>query len=136
MDESATEIRVRYAETDRMGRAHHTHHLTWCEAGRTEWLRERGIAYADLEAEGVFLPVSRVEVDYRRPAAYDETVRVETWPSEVKSRTVTFRYRLSLRDAGELVARAETRLVCVDADGRIRRLPPSVRSVVEGAAST
>ena len=136
MDASAVEIRVRYAETDRMGRAHHTHHLTWCEAARTAWLRERGVAYADLEEAGVFLPVSRVEVDYRRPAGYDDTVRVETWPSRSRSRSVTFRYALTLAASGEVLAEAETRLICVDADGRVRRLPAEIREALEtGAAS-
>lgn len=134
MNENVIEIRVRYAETDRMGRAHHTHHLTWCEAGRTAWLRDRGIAYADLEEAGVFLPVSRVEVDYRRPAEYDEIVRVRTWPSRSRSRSVTFRYRLQRRGSRELIAEAETRLMCVDRDGRIRRLPAQVREAVGGGA--
>lgn len=135
MEESVVEIRVRYAETDRMGRAHHTHHLTWCEAARTAWLRERGIAYADLEADGVFLPVSRVEVDYRRPAGYDDTVRVAVWPTRARSRSVTFRYALTRAGSGEMLAEAETRLVCVDTEGRVRRLPDAIRSALENGTA-
>lgn len=131
MDVSVVEIRVRYAETDRMGRAHHSHHLTWCEAARTAWLRDRGVAYAELEEAGVFLPVSRVEVDYRRPAGYDEIVRVEAWPSRSRSRSVTFRYSITHAGSEEVLAEAETRLICVDADGQVRRLPPTVRETLE-----
>lgn len=136
MDASAVEIRVRYAETDRMGRAHHTHYLTWCEAARTAWLRERDVTYAELEEAGVFLPVFRVEVDYRQPADYDDTVRVEAWPSRSRSRSVTFRYSLTRAGSDEVLAEAETRLVCVDAEGRVRRLPPAVREVLEAGAES
>lgn len=135
MDASVVEIRVRYAETDRMGRAHHTHHLTWCESARTAWLRERGVRYADLENAGVFLPVSRVEVDYRRPAGYDETVRVEARLTRARSRSVTFRYELTRAGSGELLAEAETRLICVDREGRVRRLPAELREALEAGAA-
>ncbi len=136
MDASAVEIRVRYAETDRMGRAHHTHHLTWCESARTAWLRERGVSYGDLEDAGVYLPVSRVEVDYRRPVGYDEVVRVEAWPERARSRSVTFRYSLTRSGSDTLLAEAGTRLICVDGEGRVRRIPASVREALEvGAAS-
>lgn len=133
MDESTVELRVRYAETDRMGRAHHAVHLVWAEAGRTSWMRERGISYADLEDRGVFLPVSRAEVDYRAGVGYDETVRVRCWPASVRSRRVTFGYDFERAGDGGTVARAEVDLVCMDGDGRVRRLPDDVRAVLDGA---
>ena len=134
MDSTAVEVRVRYAETDQMGRAHHVHHLVWCEAARTAWLRERGASYAELESRGVLLPVSRVSVDYRRPVRYDETVRVETWPEAVRSRSVTFRYALRRPPDGELLAEAETELVCVDGEDRIRRMPDDLRTLLRAGA--
>lgn len=134
MSTSRIEVRVRYAETDRMGRAHHTHHLVWCEAGRTAWLEERGVRYADLEEEGVFLPVSRVSVEYRRPAGYDDRVEVETRLSGVKSRTVSFAYALRRVHDGALVATAETELICVDPEGRVRSLPAGLRELLSGEA--
>lgn len=133
MDSTTIELRVRYAETDQMGRAHHAHHLVWCESARTEWLRERGISYARLEAEGVFLPVSRVQVDYRGAVGYDERVRVEVWPDAVRSRAVTFRYRLSGGTDDAPVAEAETELVCVDGGRRARRIPEELRAVLAGS---
>lgn len=132
MDETSVELRVRYAETDRMGRAHHAAHLVWAEAGRTAWMRERGISYADLEDRGVLLPVSRVEVDYRGGVGYDEEVRITCWPASVQSRRVTFRYDLTRASDGEAVARMETDLVCLDGDRRVRRLPEDVRTVLTG----
>ena len=132
MDETSIEFRVRYAETDQMGRAHHANHLVWAEAGRTAWMRERGLSYADLEERGVFLPVSRVEVDYRGGVRYDETVRVTCWPASVRSRRVTFRYRITRRPDGGTLARMETDLVCMDGDQRVRRLPEDVREALGG----
>lgn len=136
MDGSSTvRVRVRYAETDQMGRAHHAHHLVWCEKGRTAWLRERGPSYADLEDRGVYLPVSRVRIDYKRPVGYDEVVVVETRPTAVRSRSVTFRYRLRRASDGEPVAEAETELVCMDAKQKIRRLPDELRATLEASAT-
>lgn len=113
-----------------MGRAHHTHHLVWCEAGRTAWLEEKGASYAELESRGVFLPVSRVAVDYRNPVGYDEEVLVVTRLSAVRSRSVTFTYTLRRASDDSLVARAETDLVCVDERGAVRRLPPGLRELL------
>lgn len=130
MDETTLELRVRYAETDRMGRAHHASHLVWAEAARTAWLRERGLSYAELEDRGVFLPVSRTEVDYRGGVGYDELVRVRCWPEDVRSRRITFAYEFERTEDGATVARAQTDLVCVDVDRRVRRLPDDLRTAV------
>ncbi len=129
----STEIRVRYAETDQMGRAHHSHYLVWCELGRTALMRERGLPYADLERRGLRLPVSRAEVEYRGGAGYDEPVRIETRVEAVRSRSVAFAYRLVHAEGGGLLARARTELVCTREDGRPVRLPEDVRSALEGA---
>lgn len=121
------EFRVRYAETDQMGRAHHGHYLAWCELGRTALMRERGVSYAELETRGTLLPVTRAEIEYRRAVGFDERVRVETEVEAVRSRGVRFRYGVYRADDGTLLARARTELVCTDAAGRPRRLPDDVR---------
>ncbi len=134
MNTSAIRLRVRYGETDQMGRAHHSHFLMWCEEGRTHWLRERGASYAELEREGVLLPVSRVNVSYREPARYEEEIEVVTWVEEVRSRSVTFAYRILRAGDGPLLAEAWTELVCMDASGRVRRLPQELRQRLEAAS--
>ena len=113
-----------------MGRAHHRHYLVWCELGRTALMREHGVSYAELERRGVMLPVSRVEVDYRAPAGYDEAVRVHTWLDRVRSREVVFAYHITRTDETGVettLARARTTLVCTDANGRPCRLPDALR---------
>lgn len=79
--------RVRYRECDPMGVAYHTHVLDWFEAARTEALRERGVAYKEIEETGIIMPVVTVEVRYRRPVHYDDLIVVEsTFPSEPAAR--------------------------------------------------
>ncbi|MFQ5688938.1 MAG: acyl-CoA thioesterase [Gemmatimonadota bacterium] len=131
-DESdVIEIRVRYAETDQMGRAHHSHYLVWCELGRTRFMRGRGISYAELERRGLRLPVSKAHVEYRQGVGYDDTVRIRTRVEQVRSRSVRFAYRLERGDDGVPMARAWTELVCTNAHGTLMRLPTIVRSALE-----
>ncbi len=129
----AVEVSVRYAETDQMGRAHHGVYVVWCELGRTSMMRERGVSYAELERSGVLLPVTRLDVDYRNAAYYEETVRIMTRVAEVRSRSVTFAYEV-FGPGERLLARARTTLTCTDGEGRVRRLPARVRSALQAAS--
>jgi acyl-CoA thioester hydrolase len=127
------ELRVRYPEVDRMGFVYHAHYLTWCELGRTELIRDRlGLSYADLEDRGVLLAVSDASLRYHRAARYDERVRVETRVEEVRSRTVTFGYTIVRIGDGERLATARTALICIDGEGRPRRIPPEVAGALAG----
>jgi acyl-CoA thioester hydrolase len=124
---------VRYAETDQMGRAHHGVYVVWCELGRTSMMRERGVSYADLERRGVYLPVTRLDVRYRSAARYEDPVRIDTRVQQVRSRMIRFDYELF--GPGELLlARASTELACIDAEGRMRRLPEDVRAALTAAS--
>lgn len=127
----SVEVRVRYAETDQMGRAHHRNYLVWCELGRTTLMREHGVSYAQMEREGVMLPVSRVEVEYRGALLYDDLVRIETRVERVRSRDIVFAYRMTRVDDGLVAAVARTTLVSADSTGKPARLPAEVRSVLE-----
>lgn len=128
------DVRVRYAETDQMGRAYHAHYLVWCEVGRTRLMRRLGSSYGDLEERGIFLPVSDARISYRRAAEYEDRVRVVTDVERVRSRTVTFGYELHRRPDGALLATARTVLICVDGDGRPRRMPDGLRRLLADRA--
>ncbi len=128
---SRTEIRVRYAETDQMGHAHHMNYLAWFELGRTELMRANGVSYAGLEDEGILLPVAHAELDYRQGAGYDELVWIRSRVKQVRSRTVTFAYEAVRAEDEALLARGTTRLVCTDADLRLRRIPADAQRVLE-----
>lgn len=116
-----------------MGRAHHGVYVVWCELGRTAMMRERGVSYAEMERNGVLLPVTRLEVEYRAAAYYEETVRIETRVHEVRSRSVAFTYEV-IGPGDRLLARARTDLACIDGGGRTRTIPQEVRDALRGAA--
>jgi len=130
--ESVSDIRVRYAETDQMGVAYHTNYLVWCEIGRTDYMRERGLPYAELERRGVFLAVAEARVRFVAPARYDEHVRVRTRLERIQTRAVTFAYELSRLTAGGSVpiASASTKLVAMDGNGVARKLPDDFLATV------
>lgn len=134
---STSEIRVRYAETDQMGVAYHANYLVWCEVGRTDFIRQLGVTYAEMERQGVLLAVADAQVRYHASARYDEIVRIETRLSGVRSRMVTFGYELSRVAADgaiERVASASTALVSLGRDGRPVALPPHFRTLLEQAS--
>src|ERR1700758_5338690 len=95
-------IRVRYAETDRMGLLHHANYLVYFEQGRTELLRSQGLAYRDIEDQGFLLVLTRVEVKYRGPARYDDLLTLRT--TVVRTTAVRFDHRYELFTEGRLVA--------------------------------
>ena len=114
-------IAARYAETDKGGVVHHSVYPVWFEMGRTELLRSQGFAYSDLEKRDIFFVVTELSARFRRPARYDETLQLETVCSNVKACRIEHSYRLS-RD-GVVLAEGVSVLACLDAAGRIRRIP-------------
>jgi acyl-CoA thioester hydrolase len=121
---SSSTFRVRYSETDQMGVAYHANYLAWCEVGRTDFIRELGTTYAEIERAGCFLAVAEANVRYSTAARYDDLIRVETWLESVKSRAITFGYEVHRQDPEPtLLASARTTLVSTDEVGKSRRLP-------------
>ena len=125
------ELRVRYAETDRMGVVYHANYLAWCEVGRTEYIRTLGVSYGELEAGGLLLAVSDASLRYHAPARYDDVVRVDTSISELRSRTVTFEYLISNAASGTRLVSARTTLVSMDPGGRTVSMPAEFRRRLE-----
>jgi acyl-CoA thioester hydrolase len=123
-------VRVRYAETDQMGVAHHASYVSWIEEGRTEWMRAHGRSYRSIEAEGLSLAVTRLALRYLKPARYDDVVRIFTWLAQAHMASLMVGYRLHLAPegadgpTGERIADAETRLALLDRAGRPMRIPP------------
>ena len=121
------EIRIRYAETDRMGLLHHSNYLVYFEQGRTELLRSQGFAYRDLEDQGFLLVLTRVQVRYRRPARYDDVVKLRTTVTRTTSVKHRAQVQRKLFKGGELLAEGETTLGCIDQTGRPQLLPESLK---------
>ncbi|MEM1422634.1 MAG: thioesterase family protein [Planctomycetota bacterium] len=132
-DSGETRLRVRYAECDPMGVAHHSSYVPWLEIGRTELLRDSGMTYADMERAGVLLVVTRLEVAYKSPARYDDEVVVLTRVSGGKRARLDHAYEVWVdkgdgRGRSVLCATAHSTLACVDRDGRPQALPEWIRA--------
>ena len=137
MLESTSDFRVRYAETDQMGVVHHTNYLVWCEAGRTDLLRELGASYGGLERDGVLLTVAEARIRFHAPARYEDLVRVRTTLSRLRSRGVSFSYVVENAETLELLARAETDHICLDrSSGTPRKLPAELVELLRDAAES
>ena len=126
-------LRVRYADTDRMGIVYYGTYPVYFEVGRSEFMRERGLPYKELEAKGYYLVVSGIEIRYLNPALYDDMLTVRTSIGEVQSRGVTFNYTVH-RD-GVTVAEGKTRHVCVTAERKPTRLPAFLIEALRNAST-
>jgi acyl-CoA thioester hydrolase len=127
------QFRVRYAETDQMGVVYHTNYLVWCEVGRTDFIRQRGMSYADIERAGIGLAVSEVSARFHAAARYDDMVRVRTTLADVRSRGITFDYLITNADTGDRLVTARTALVSIDKSGRLVALPNEIRRLFDVA---
>jgi acyl-CoA thioester hydrolase len=119
-------IRVRYAETDRMGVVYYANFLVWFEVGRAEWLRTTGWSYREMEHDGVSLPVIEVHCEYRHPVRYDDEVDIRTRATRLSPIRIRFDYEV-VRVGDETVAAfGYTIHAALDTSGRPCRLPSRV----------
>lgn len=123
-------IRVRYAETDRMGVVYYANHLVWFEVGRTEWLRETGWTYRAMEEEGLALPVIEAHCEYRLGANYDDELEVRTTGRLVSAVRLAFDYALVRRSDAATVATGYTVHATIDRTGRPVRVPARVKELL------
>lgn len=122
-----TKIRVRYAECDPMQVAHHSAYFVWCEAGRADYCRVRGIDYIQMERDGLFLPVVEARCRYLAGARYDDELILTTRVIERRRRTVRFTYRIARE--GALIAEAETYQMLIDREGKPRSWPEEIAAL-------
>jgi acyl-CoA thioester hydrolase len=121
MMQSRTLITVRYAETDMMGVVYHGSYLPWFEVGRTDLMKQYGLPYRQLEAEGFFLPVLEVGARYLKPARYDDPITVVTTLREKPLVRIKLEYEV--RRGDELLATGFTLHAFIDRQGRPVRPP-------------
>ncbi len=126
-----TTLRVRYAETDRMGVVYHANYLVWFEIGRTEFCRARGFAYRDMEENAdAFLVVAESYCRYKAPAFYDDELIVRTHITELRRRSVRFGYEILRASDGLIIAEGETGHVVTDGNGRVKSMPEHYRDLL------
>ncbi|HEY2866217.1 MAG TPA: thioesterase family protein [Pyrinomonadaceae bacterium] len=123
-----TEVRVRYAETDQMGIAHHSNYLIWFEAGRSDLCRARGFSYKEMEAhDNALMVVAESYVRYKSPAFYEDVLTIRTGISEIRSRSIRFNYEIHRRSDGTLLAEGETLHLVTGRDQKVRTIPEIYR---------
>jgi acyl-CoA thioester hydrolase len=125
LDEHTLSIRVRYPECDPMGYLHHSRYLQYFEMGRVELLRAAGHSYADLERDGVFFVVVKVEVKYKSPARFDDELTLLT--RIARQTHVRIDHAYELRKGNMLLAEASTTIACVSGDGQLMPIPERLR---------
>ena len=106
-------VRVRYAETDQMGVVYHGNYAQYFEMGRVEWLRNLGVSYKWMEENGVMLPVVTLNMNYKKPARYDDLLTVRTIFKNQSSVKIEFDYEI-YNEANELLTTGYSMLVFVD----------------------
>jgi len=121
-------IRVRYGETDQMGVVYYGNYFTWFEVGRVELCRDLGVDYKRMEEEDdSFIVVAEAACRYKRPARFDDLLRVRTRVLDSHRRTIKFAYEILREGSGELIATGETVHVICDRMGRPKSLPEKYR---------
>lgn len=125
-------LRVRYGETDCMGRVYHANYLSYMECGRVELMRNWGFSYAETEKEDeCFLPVVEAYAKYRAPAEFDDELQVTTRVNDFSFVRITFTYEVMRTRDDVVCAEGRTVLAAVDRNGEPRRLPHDLRDFLE-----
>lgn len=125
--------RVLYGDTDKAGVVYYGTYMRLFEAGRTEYLRDLcGMSYADLERQGLILPVTEAYCRYKSSARYDELLEIQTAIETVKKVSIRFNYRIVHEGGSGLVAQGFTVHAAVNPEGKLSRLPDSVRKLKQG----
>jgi acyl-CoA thioester hydrolase len=129
MPSSVTRLRVRYAETDKMGVVYYANYFVWFEVARTDLLRALGWSYREMEHAGVSLPVIDARCEYKRPAKYDDEIEVRTTGRMLSPIRMQFDYEVVRQDDGVVAAAGYTVHAALDPNGRPCRLPKRIAEV-------
>ena len=129
MPENIARVRVRYAETDKMGVAYYANYFIWFEVGRCELLRSLGGSYRDMELNGVMLPAIEAHCEFRSPARYDDALEISTTSSLLSPARVEFNYQVVRSSDRAVVAIGRTIHAAIDGSGRPRRLPKDIEMI-------
>jgi acyl-CoA thioester hydrolase len=120
---NTTKLRIRYGETDQMGIVYYGNYAQFLEQGRTEWLRELGFSYKWMEANNIHLPVINLNINYKKPAHYDDVITVTTSLKTIPTFKIEFYYEIH-NEQNQLLVTASTDLVFMDSTTqKIRKAP-------------
>ena len=117
------DITVRFAETDQMGVVHHSEYVVWFEAGRVAWMEAAGMPYTEIAGAGFNFAVTHLQCCYRSAIRFGDPVQVVSRLGMLRSRQIEFLYEIRNRETDVIYADGHTRHICVDAAGRMTRVP-------------
>lgn len=129
MIHTISQVRVRYAETDRMDVVYHSHYFVWFETARILMLDQMGLPYSGLEAQGYRIPVLSASAEYRLPARFDDRLEIHLRMTE-KPRA-RFRFEYEVRREDDLLATGTTAHAFMDSQGKGLRPPPGFLEKLE-----
>jgi acyl-CoA thioester hydrolase len=115
------EHRVGFHETDAMGIVHHANYLRFCENARVIWLETHDKSYPEWIASGLHFAVTRVDLEYKQPARFDDRIDVTTWLEWVRGASLAMAYRIERE--GTLLVSGWTEHASINDAGRVRRIP-------------
>lgn len=124
-------VRVRYAETDQMGVAHHSSYVAWLEEARIAWLRDHGRSYRELEASGTMLPVIELTIRYAKPCRFDDELDLAT--TATQSGPSRIRFATAISTGGVRIGSADVTVACVDGKGRPKRIDDGLLHLLDQA---
>lgn len=128
-----TSYRVIYGDTDQMGVVYYANYLRWFERGRSEFLRQIGVPYANIEAAGYHFPVAEVTCRYAQSARYDDVIDIATTLVDLSRVQLKFEYKISRQEDQLILATGSTKHACIDREGQVKRIPTMLIEAVEPA---
>lgn len=135
MEKPVCSFRIKYSDTDQMGIMHHSNYLKYYENARWEMLRNFGVPYTAIENEGIILPVIRAEIDYLKPALYDENIEIFMAIKSFKGPRIVYESYMQNQN-GEIINKATIVLACVSKQtGKACILPTKIKNILEGLNS-
>jgi acyl-CoA thioester hydrolase len=126
---SVSTVRVRYAETDKMGVVYYANYFVWFEVARADLLRSLGWSYREMESAGVSLPVIEAHCVYQRPARYDDELEIRAVGRLLSPARMEFSYDVCVRPDAQPTATGRTVHAAIDPRGRPCRLPNRIREL-------
>lgn len=120
-------VKVYYEDTDAAGVVYYGAFLRYLERARTEFLLEQGLNIAELHYQGLFFPVTHVDIHYKKPVKLGETIDITTEIAEMKKASAILKSLIFRNDT--VLVEAYVTFACIGSDGRPRRLPEGLRKL-------
>ncbi len=126
------EQKVFYSDTDAYGVVWHGAYLRWLEMGRVFWCEQAGHNLVDLKNQDIVLPVTNLNVRYKKSARLDDEIIIETFIAKFNNLSVTFRQVIKSKETGKTFVEADVDVVAISNDGKLyRRMPAALAQTFE-----